>query len=216
VIQNVLLITIGGEFGRPGKGFTVTGTPSGSGIVIDSANVMVRGNQVTRIPAYRGTGYGIITVNDTDILIEGNQVMNFTIGISGRGAAIVSRNQVMANNDGIRVSGGRVVGNVATGNDVGISVTGPTQATTNAVYANDIGIQVHSTFSGVITKNNVFANGYGLANMAVAGLVATNNYWGVTTGPGAPPADDVRDYYGGSTTTSPFATKPFAVRVLKP
>ena len=54
VAKNVLLILDGGEFGRPGKGFTVTdtnyvhpnGAINGDGIVIDSTNVKVRGNQV--------------------------------------------------------------------------------------------------------------------------------------------------------------------------
>jgi hypothetical protein len=51
VIQNVFLTTVGGEFGRTGKGFTVTGTAhtgaGGLGIVLDAEDVwMVRGNEV--------------------------------------------------------------------------------------------------------------------------------------------------------------------------
>jgi copper-binding protein NosD len=234
VIQNVLLITNGGEFGRLGKGFTVTQTAfhdgfrfHGNGIVLDSANVMVRGNQVvfTRRARFEGTeGVGILTVNDAPIRIEGNQVIGWETGISARGAAIVSKNQVWHNENGIVATGGTVVGNVATANLGGIVVTGSAQILSNGVYANAVdddgsGIAVRGPFNGVIKKNNLFANpsgGCGLVNIGVIGLAATNNYWGVATGPGAPPADDVCNFNGGTTTTSPFATKPFAVKVLKP
>jgi hypothetical protein len=43
---NVLIITNGGEFGRPDHGFLVTNTNSGGGIVIDGTNIKVRGNQI--------------------------------------------------------------------------------------------------------------------------------------------------------------------------
>ena len=237
VISNVLLITNGGEFGRPGKGFTVTETAfhdgfryHGNGIVLDSANVMVRGNQVvfTRRARFEGTeGAGILTVNDAPILIEGNQVIGWETGISGRGAATVSKNQVWHNENGIAVTGGSVAGNVATANLLGIFVTGSSQVVGNAVYTNGVdsdgaGIFVYGSFSGVIAKNNLFGNPFGggfdcgLVNNGVIGLAAKNNYWGVATGPGAPPADDVCNSSGGTTTTSPFATKPFAVKPLKP
>ena len=48
---------------------------------------------------------------------------------------------------------------------------------------------------------------------ATCTLKATNNYWGIATGPGAPPADDA---CGAGATTSPFATRPFVVKPLKP
>jgi hypothetical protein len=230
VIQNVLLITIGGEFGRPGKGFTVTETAQvggtgdfdGEGIVLDAANVLVRGNQVifSRPRHEFSHGTGILTVNDEPIRIEGNLVMGWQVGISGRGAATVSKNQVIANETGIFVTGGTVVGNVVMANQSGISVRGAPSVTTNAVYMNfRDGVVVQAPFSGVVTKNNLFANGdpsefseCGLENHQ-AGLSATSNYWGVATGPGAPPADTV--CFQGA-TTSPFATKPFTVKPLKP
>jgi hypothetical protein len=79
VIQNVFLTTVGGEFGRPGKGFTVTGTKStnGHGIVLDAGDVwLVRGNQVIykHISSGESTGTGILTVNTAAVRIEGNQV----------------------------------------------------------------------------------------------------------------------------------------------
>jgi hypothetical protein len=61
VNKNVLIVTDGGEFGRPGKGFTVTNTANagGAGIVIDATNVKVRGNQVV------ATGMGSSTFAST-------------------------------------------------------------------------------------------------------------------------------------------------------
>ena len=224
VIQNVFLTTVGGEFGRPGKGFTLTGTKvrNGHGIVLDAGDVwLVRGNQVIFTGFGDSTGNGISTVNNAAIRIEGNQVAGWHIGIESRGAATVSKNQVWRNAEGILAAGGSVVGNVATANGNGIHVNGSTKVTSNAVYANDVaGIFVLSPFSGVITKNNMFGNGgsdnCGLMNNGVIGLKATNNYWGAATGPGAPPADNVCNFSGGTTTTSPSATEPFLVKPLKP
>jgi hypothetical protein len=229
LIDNVLLITIGGEFGRPGKGFSVTETThfgykgnNGHGIVIDSANVMVRGNRVVYTgPETNKESVGILTVNDAPVRIEGNQVINWCVGIWGRGAATVTKNEVMENLYGILASGGNVAGNVATYNSTGISMTDTAEVTGNAVYRNRIrGFVVSASFSGVFAKNNMFTNGTpgsncGVENQVIA-LKATNNYWGAATGPGAPPADRACDLYSGTTTTSPFATKPFAVKILKP
>jgi hypothetical protein len=219
VIQNVFLTTPSGEFGRPGKGFTVTNTAytDGSGIVLDSGEVMVRGNQVIYTRTGFPNGNGIITVNDAAIRIEGNQVMNWAFGIQVRGAATVSKNQLMNNRYGVRATGGNIVGNVATSNCTGFGLSGTATAVSNAAYVNRCnGFEVAAPFSGVFTKNNMVGNAFcGLDNRLVPDLTATNNYWGAATGPGTPPADAVCNDIG-STTTSPFATKPFTVRILKP
>ena len=117
-----------------------TGNFLGEGIVVavDSGKAMVRGNQVLFTLAFAlaadGTseGIGILTVTNAAIRIEGNQVMGWFRGIEGRGAAIVSKNQVWQNQIGIFASGGSVVGNVATANGRGIQATGSAQVTSNA------------------------------------------------------------------------------------
>ena len=236
-VWNVLLSASGGEFGRPGKGFMVTetarknasGQPESEGIVLDTADgVMVRGNLVT---SFRGgeeslnvvRGTGIRHGNDAAVRIEGNDVRGWRTGILGRGAATVSKNQVRRNHTGITSSGGSVVGNLATENVVGIGLSGTANATGNAAYMNYFsGFSVAAGFAGVLTKNNMLANSSagqtdphcGLHNVAVAGLVATNNYWGAASGPGTAPAN--RPCGAAATTTSPFATKPFSVKPLKP
>ena len=232
VIRNVMIADDGAEFGRPGKGFTVVetayepvnGSNHSDGIVIAANGVMVRGNQVlfngghlTTGNAASSGGRGIHTGNQLhSVRIEGNLVTDWNIGIDGRHGITVSKNQVADNNTGIRADGGSVVGNVAVNNFVGIDVTGSAIVTGNSTYANSLaGFEVHGLFSGVISKNNMFGNGCGVRNF-VTGLAATNNYWGAPKGPGAGPADSMCDIQFATSDVTPFATKPFAVKIVKP
>ncbi len=220
VVTNVLLITVGGEFGRPGKGFTVTKTRASTsyGIALDSANVLVRGNIVrgnyTASPT-RGN-VGILTVNDAPVRIEGNEVTNWHVGISSRGAATVSKNHAVGNVLGIAASGGSVAGNIATDNEIGIYLLGTAKATGNAAYLNyDTGLAVDGPFAGLVTKNNMVGHFCAFSNYGTEEVEATNNYWGAPTGPGALPAGGACSGLAGI-VTSPFATKPFTVKILKP
>jgi hypothetical protein len=222
VNTNVLLITDGGEFGRPAKGFTVTntGSPSGSGIAIDSNGVSVRGNQVVNLEDGLA---GIVTVDSPGVvLIDGNQVIGWLFdGIHTRGnGKTVRKNQVSLSGTGIFAAGSTtVVGNVVTLCRDGIVTLTYATAIGNSTHGNDDGFYVPGpSFSGRIEKNNVFGNlDCGLDNRKVPGLLAQNNYWGAATGPGGDPADDVCNQGAGTTTVIPFATKPFKVKApIKP
>ena len=236
VDTNVLIITGnagGGEFGKPGKGFTVTNTAKagGDGIVIDSTNVKVRGNQVVSV-SFSSLSHGIETVDNSGeiILIANNQVIGWDDGIVGGGAGkTISNNQVSMNSVGIEATGGTVTGNVATANSgAGIAIFDAANGTGNAVRGNlGLGFDAGpffpaSVFTGTVEKNDVIANRVcGLRNGTEVGvaqnLPATNNFWGAATGPGPDPADDVCNDPGGSTVTTPFATKPFKVKAtIKP
>jgi parallel beta-helix repeat protein len=225
VATNVLLITVGGEFGRPGKGFTVTRTAASItyGIAVDSANVLVRGNIVhASHTGFAGRGnLGIFVVNDAPVRIEGNYVTNWVNGITSRGAATVSKNHVVSNQFGIVSSGGSVSGNIATDNNDGFYLSGTARATGNAAYMNeDIGIVVDRfyPFTGIVTKNNAFGSYCGFSNYGIGEtLDVSKNYWGAPSGPGFLPAGQACwNYGGGPMITSPFAAKPFAVKILKP
>lgn len=100
------------------------------------------------------------------------------------------------------------------GVDLGIVVFSAASVIGNAVVGNsDSGIEVLDV-TDTIAGNNIFGNTCGLVAPTTSGVLATNNYWGAATGPGADPADDV---CGFGATTTPFATKPFNVKVsIKP
>jgi parallel beta-helix repeat protein len=231
---NVGLLADGCHFGKAGKGFTVTdtgGSVNEVGIQLAGTNEIVSGNQVIG----SSSGIGIETPNNSNTaLITGNEVLGWRIGmfIQGSGAKTVSKNQVSQNGDfGINSTGSALIsGNVVTDNGLSgiILQNAAGNVTGNAVHGNHVqGILVRAPFTGMIQKNDIFANGgngsCGLQNgegpqfayPGVAGLVATNNYWGAATGPGSDPADlagGACDQDGGSTTVTPFATKPINVK----
>ena len=111
------------------------------------------------------------------------------------------------------VGGNVVVASPGFGVEIGDAVT----FVGNSVLGNPGigGIDVGAGFTGSVEKNNTFGNAgdCGIYNDA-SNLLAANNYWGAATGPGVDPADQVCNV---PATTSPFATKPFAVKAaVKP
>ena len=220
VNNNVLLITNGGEFGRPGKGFLVTETThqQGAGIAVDSNNVAIRGNQL--IAAHPNAGaLGIVAIFPGEVVvIEGNQVVNwnFAINVVGPGKT-VRKNVVAMNSTGIQVRDGVMVGNVAIGNasGAGLQPVGTTNALRNAALGNTgPGISISNGFSGVVEKNNLFGNGdCGLFNFGINGAVATDNYWGAATGPTVTDVCNLDIGMATATTVvAPFASKPFKIK----
>jgi hypothetical protein len=224
---NVLIITDGpAQFGKPGQGFTVTSTNSGTsnGIVIDSTNVKIRGNQVVGTPFGSAIpNAGILTVGETPgpVLIKGNQVIGWEfagIVVHGPGNK-VRKNISVLNGSGIVADGNsQIAGNVVIANQAGIASSDVASVFSNAALGNYAdGLQI-SGFSNFLQDNNIFGNGIcGLENDGVMGLLAANNYWGAPTGPGSDPADVVCDDAGGNTLLAPIATVPFAVSApIKP
>lgn len=217
---NVGLVVDGTQFGKPGKGFTVTNTHASAvvsdGIVVASTNVAVRGNQVVAIPDpghadLAGAGINAVSAPQT-ILIEANQVIGWGIGIATAGTGQTVRgNRVSLCQEGIMASSD-LLGNVITGNDIGINgARAGSSVVGNALVGNGTGI---FGGGGLIMKNNFLGSlECGLENRSGTAIVAASNYWGAATGPGAAPADRACDGPGGgSTTVTPFATKPFKVK----
>jgi len=196
--------------------------------------VMVRGNQVIYstpkpVPFVNGLeissgGRGIKTVNNEPVLLQGNYVDGWFFGVEVRGAAVLSKSQIVRNYIGVTAAGSSVVsGNSVSAGIYGIYLTSGASATGNAVFANGLsGISLNGPATA--TKNNLYGNGdfdpyvkgCGISNNGVVGSNATNNYWGAPSGPGAGTADTVCNYDGGVTRFTPFATKPFTVKVVKP
>ena len=103
-LNNVALFMDGGEFGRPGKGFTVTNTLEGNSAA-----------SYPDVPGVDDARVGILTVDfPQDILIEANLVTGWSTGIVANSSnKIMRKNVVSGNATGIRArAGGLVAGNV--------------------------------------------------------------------------------------------------------
>jgi len=223
--ETVLLITDGGTFGTPGKGFFVTQSGGGNknAMVIDSNNVAVRGNQIIPVLA-TSVGIGIQTVDSGgSVVIEGNQLVGWATAIYVQGAnKTVRNNAVLLSFDGIAPAANSLVsGNAAIGNEIGIFLASGAQTVVgNAAISNTFGISntgvgpsgFGTAFNGTVEKNDIVGNICGMGNDGVTGLVADKNYWGAATGPGAAPGDDTCNSSGGTTTVTPFAKARFKVK----
>ena len=226
VPTNVLVITTNATFGKPGKGFLVTGTmhSGGRGMAIDAANIVIRGNQfIGERNSYSATGIETLPTA-ASILIEGNQVHGwFSYGIlAGGGGTTVRKNKLSFNSFyAIGANGGAaVLGNVLTANFHGMVLGDPANAIGNAIIGN--GAEVAVTANGLFQRNNVFENGEKSVTANECGLIsnasnasdldATNNYWGASTGPGPDPADDAGTATCGPADVTPFASTPFKVK----
>lgn len=229
VNTNVRIIAQNAEFGKPGGGFmvTATGSANGDGLVIDSADVAVRGNQV--IGEMEGALNGkvgiLVPTAVSGVLIQGNQVVGWNEGIHSNGlGTIIRKNKVALNHSGIDVEESAVVvGNVSVDNSLGIELNDTASAVGNAAIGNHDGLSLNSSFSGgPIEKNNWFGNFGGISNCGLrsftsSDVLAARNYWGAATGPGPDPADALCENGSGTTTVTPFATVPFKVKAtIKP
>ena len=144
-----------------------------------------------------------------------------------RGAAVLNKSQLAFRNYIKITTGGELCGEQANSVSAGIHgiyLTSGASATGNAVFANGLiryqlsmarppPPRTTSTATAISISN---IKGWGPGNDGVVGVNATNNYWGAPSGPGAGTTDTVCNYSGGVTRFTPFATKPFTVKVLKP
>ncbi len=213
---NVSITSGGVQFGVPGHGFTVTNAgldgASAGLAVVQADNVSISGNRIVRVTP---TGAAGIRVSDQSlVLIEGNEIIAWASGILGRSNTSIIQNAVHAGfGIGIRARGSSVTENVVTDYGTGIQFDSNAQIIGNAVHGNHKGIET-GPFSGdgKVEGNNIFGNVCGLST-DLANVVAENNYWGAATGPGADPADNVCGTEAGSADVTPFATKPFNVKI---
>jgi hypothetical protein len=236
--RNVLVGMNDHDFGKPGKGFTITNTASstGAGLVVGSQNVRVRGNQVvaTGVAAatFNGIGISLSNLSAGPMLVEGNQVIGWRTGILSRGTGkTVRKNQVSLSFLGIDAGGnGVVTGNVADDNAVGFAAQETAELTRNAVYGSrtegflvQAAISAGVDFTGTIAENDIVGNGAPPSNCGlfdngnVAGVAAPMNYWGAPTGPSLDrPANDVCGI-GPLPDATPFASKAYKVKApIKP
>ena len=201
---------------------------SNLGIVMEGDGHTVTGNVVSSgNTAFAGTG-------GTGLTFTNNLALgNISTGFDLRGPGLTVMGNVASNNggNGIAVqfssSDTRVVGNIATGNgNVGFallrvfSFTGAAVAQRNVATGN---LEGGFYIEGVdVLNSNIFGNGVvpnqiggpncGLINASAAPAVATHNFWGAATGPGADPADNACPRTkSGTITTTPFAIQAFTI-----
>lgn len=188
-----------------------------------------------------GAGFVLGGVASTGFRVSKNLAAeNGQQGLNIRGRGFKVSGNVASNNGGAGFSvfydafapAAAVTGNVAAGNgDKGFilgtaaALPGTPVARRNAAIGNRRG-GIFMSGSGVrVEDSNIFGNGSlpdvagagGLLNCGIiSGLptpvVAENDYWGASTGPGADPADEVCVKGAGSIDASPFATAAFNVK----
>jgi parallel beta helix pectate lyase-like protein len=220
--------------GTPWPGFDVGGRGSrlegnlatqntGNGYLVAGAGHRLEGNMATGNDGagFFVTGNGHLarrnianTTGGAGFYFEGND-----LGIVGNAAG--------GNGDGFQIAGAGVVvdGNVASGNMAsGFLVFGVATSVTftgNAARGNGAA-GVELVAPATLAGNDFYGNGRdpaadaancGVRNSSGATIVATRNFWGAATGPGADPADEACDV-SGATLVSPFATRPFNVRTF--
>lgn len=155
-------------------------------------------------------------------LAQGNSGEGFDLTLSNDNTLV--GNVAASNNVGFEVTSG--TGNVFTKNaSVGnrsdgfnIQSSGGDAVLTDNASIGNTGSGLRTTASPItIEGNNFFGNDDTGSNCGVEAdtgtpIVATNNYWGAATGPGADPADDACAI-SGSITSAPFAASAFKIPI---
>ncbi|MBI3783776.1 MAG: right-handed parallel beta-helix repeat-containing protein [Deltaproteobacteria bacterium] len=214
----------GAVFGKRNHGFTIVYaptfcTPIAMALEIDGAGSAVAGN-VVFVGCPFSTSFGILASDGA--VVRDNRVAALspsalTVGIDVD--SLAERNVAIGALDGFN-GWGKFRRNIAIENLRGFDLHSAPVAefTKNIAVANtSYGIVIDSgaTVTGPFSKNSIVNNDVttncGLSNQSGTAVLATNNFWGASTGPGADPADKVCDSGAGSSTTStPFLTKPAA------
>jgi hypothetical protein len=226
--SNVFISADNVKFGASGQGFTVTNTltppqdeTATKGITVLADQVSVKGNRVVVVASngipFTGIAAGSLPTDMSTVLIEGNQVSGWFQGIGADGPNVtISQNTAQLNNVGIAIDAGLAKMNVVTGNVIGIRFFGRGEkAVRNAVLGNQSGFD--ATSGGDLENNNIYGNGCGVlvgfSSPLISTVLAENNYWGATTGPGPDPADSVCGSNAGAAIVNPFSNKPFRVNL---
>jgi hypothetical protein len=208
------------EVTAAGTGIRIAGNlavaNASEGFTVASAGNTINGNVAVANGA-RG-----FVLGDDQTIVTGNVALaNGSHGFDLLdGTSLLRGNVASANGeDGFRVAGTANVlrNNVTSANGAhGVDVEAGTghELTHNAVVGNSqFGIDVVTGATASVTTSSIFGNNAemtssltncGLHNASGATIVATPNYWGANSGPGADPADDVCDV-SGTTTVDPFA-----------
>ncbi len=209
----------GAVFGKKNKGFTLTGAGSGDA----GLHVVANGTTVTGHVFFDNQSQGMFVEGSRNLIASSRVYTKNGDGIVVTGEDnVITESAVSGTSNmagiGFSINGNRntVRGAFATGNAVGISLLGTGHVVSGSVAVRNtiVGVDMAGTGqSATIAKTTMHSNGStleGNCGLALSGMnstvVATGNYWGAPTGPGADPADDVC-VVSGTAVTTPFATK---------
>jgi parallel beta-helix repeat protein len=211
----------GATFGRPTRGFTVTGSQRNEGLsVANATHVTVAGN----VSSGNAGGFSVfgsrnVLSHNTAVAIDGP-----AFGINGHNHTIW-KNVAVSSGDAFQVRGNHLLaGNLANGNGRGfLLIEGHVDLYENSAIGNhNTGIYIQPGVTATIRRGNLFGNGgttvnsdvprtnCGLFNRSGGQIFVHRVYWGADTGPGADPADDVCDAEGSQTVQS-FAERAFRI-----
>jgi hypothetical protein len=217
----VLIAADGVVLGKPGRGFTVTRAGVGIGFDLGVGDATIAGNHAR---ANQWAGFAIFGRGHrvTRNLATDNGHAGFTVyAASPADGHVLSGNIAVGSELGFEIQGAGAVisGNVASENTyAGFAVHfGPHTFTGNSAVGNQgYGIWSALLYPGtVFTKSNIYGNdpsgNCGLANGTGGAMDAHGNFWGVASGPGPAPADQVCNTGSSTTTTLPVATREFTV-----
>lgn len=215
-------------FGRPKHGFLIIGAKANGLSTANISNITVAGNTAL------ANGQGGLVVNGSANLLHDNFVTgNLASGIAVFGSENEVRNNIANSNgsEGFVIVGAKHVirDNEASNNALGFGIQGTDiRFLRNAALGNKYsGISIETLgASTTISQSNIYGNNNvalneltncGIQNFSGNTIIATGNFWGMSSGPGADPADNGGigsgcDVAGSNTTVMPFASDAFNIK----
>jgi parallel beta-helix repeat protein len=207
-------------------GNTATANGSGFSVSHDETHaiperVVFTGNVATGNTNYgfglSGSGFqlqfigNVANNNGTGVYIGGNnyEIRNSSImGNRGPGILINGHN----GGSGMMITGNSIIGNQGAGVYILPEAQGNTIRNNN-IYGN-VGVGTIAGGPAVGSTANCGIVNTGFEFTSPTPTIATNNYWGTTTGPGADPGDNAGkgcDFNQGTTVVKPFATTAYGI-----
>jgi len=236
VVNTVQISSSGVVFGSPNYGFFITGARNGgNGIVSASgtSGVTIAGNVASGNGG--STGGGGIILAGTDSVAKNNLAFGNSNGFGLFGSGHLVTGNVSSSNtaSGFVMTGTDhlIFGNESIGNGGdGFTVQGigGDILKRNSAFGNKFfGISVQSEgASPTIIQNNIYSNNNmptdgtfptncGILNWSGTTIIATDNFWGASSGPGLDPADNGGAGSGCDNAVSETVVDPFATEEFK-
>lgn len=215
-------------FGQPKHGFLIIGAKANGLSTANISNITVAGNT-----ALANGQAGVVVTGNANHIHDNFASENLASGIAVFGSENeVSQNIANSNgSQGFVIMGAKhlIRDNRASNNAMGFGIQGTEiRFLRNAALGNKFfGISIEALgASATISQSNIYGNNNvplneltncGIRNFSGSTIIATGNFWGMSSGPGADPADNGGrgsgcDVAGSNTTVMPFASDAFNIK----